>query len=236
MKELNTLEYSSIIEQRMFLYSILKHAFYAEPNSELIEIFSENDFLMNIPFKAEDDLISEGTHDLIEYLKENDVLEKDIFRSLHWDYTKMFVGPASLPAPPWESAYLTEDRLLFQESTLDVRESYLKYNFIVKNYLQEPDDHIGSELDFMYRLCKIAIERINEPHALIEVLEDQNIFINEHLVKWVFEFSDSIIEYSDTLFYKGIAKILKGFIKIDKVLVNDLVEVYKEFNKSEEGI
>lgn len=43
-----------------------------------------------------------------------------------------YVEPGSLPAPPWESAYLSEDRLLFQESTLEVRKAYLKYNYMAK--------------------------------------------------------------------------------------------------------
>ncbi|WP_099188827.1 TorD/DmsD family molecular chaperone [Tepidibacter mesophilus] len=224
MEKLSTLEHANIIETRMFLYNILKYAFYVEPNIELIKLFSEDDFLMNLPFKEEDCLISEGIYDLIEYFKKNDVLETNNFKCLHWDYTKMFVGPGSLPAPPWGSAYITEDRLLFQESTLDARKSYLKYNLIVKNYLQEPDDHIGSELDFMYRLCEFAVKNIDKPNKLIEILEDQRSFLNEHIGKWVFEFSDDIIEYSDTLFYKGIAKILKGFIRIDKVIVSDLIK------------
>lgn len=62
----------------------------------------------------------------------------------------MFIGPRELPAPPWESSYLNEDKLLFQEETLQVRMSYLKYNFIPKNYPHEADDHIALELDFMY--------------------------------------------------------------------------------------
>ncbi|MEI3231097.1 MAG: molecular chaperone TorD family protein, partial [Gordonibacter pamelaeae] len=41
-------------------------------------------------------------------------------------YTKLFIGPAKLPAPPWESVYATGGRpLLFQESTLAVRRRLL---------------------------------------------------------------------------------------------------------------
>ena len=39
------------------------------------------------------------------------------------DYMHVLVGPEDLKAPPWECVYLTNERVLFQEATLKVREA-----------------------------------------------------------------------------------------------------------------
>ncbi|MCB8816455.1 molecular chaperone TorD family protein [Desulfosporosinus shakirovi] len=74
------------------------------------------------------------------------------------EYTRLFIGPTKLPVPPWESVYVSKERLLFQESSLKVRQRqcYLNYNFLPAKYRSEADDHIALELDFMYNLSSLA--------------------------------------------------------------------------------
>lgn len=216
-------EWAAVFEARIFLYSMLKHVFYAEPNKELVDVVSNKEFIEDVPFTDENQLMAQGMEDIYLYFDE-DFGHDGAFKDLCWDYTRMFVGPASLPAPPWESAYLTEDRLLFQESTLDVRRAYLKYNFIVKNYLREPDDHIGSELDFMCRLCQLYIDNIDECSIAVQIINDQKAFMEEHFARWVFDFADDVIKYSQTRFYRGMGKVLRGFIQLDREIVSELFD------------
>jgi TorA maturation chaperone TorD len=85
---------------------------------------------------------------LLADLKRAVALEAEaVLARLKSEYTALMIGPAKLPAPPWESAYLTRERIIFQESTLKVRRAYQKYQFLPANYPYEADDHLALELD-----------------------------------------------------------------------------------------
>ena len=74
------------------------------------------------------------------------------------EYMVMFIGPASLKAPPWESVYRSAEPLLFQKSTLEVRRAYQQEDYIPDGYPHVADDHIAYELDFMAKLAeRIAV-------------------------------------------------------------------------------
>ncbi|AKL94354.1 anaerobic dehydrogenase [Clostridium aceticum] len=226
VNKLSSEEISILLEMRIFAYSFLKHALYIEPSREFLKAVIENNAVESFPFTEKSELINEGIIQINSFLKENNVLEISEYEKLHWDYTRMFIGPNSLPVPPWESVYLNKDRLVFQKETFEVRKNYLKYYFISKNYPREPDDHIGIELDFMCRLNKIAMENneIQNTNKLLEVLNDQESFLREHILKWIPDFSISMINSSNTEFYRGIAKILKGYVEVDYLILKELIE------------
>jgi TorA maturation chaperone TorD len=50
-----------------------------------------------------------------------------------------------------------------------------------------------------------------------EELKKQKEFLEGEIEKWVFKFCDEIENHPEARFYKGIAKILRGFIEIDKI-------------------
>lgn len=215
-------EVAILLEGRQVMYKLLKHVFYVEPNLQFLEVVGDDEFLNTLPFTRENSTIQDGMRLIRKYFVENHNKPHKI-EALRWTYTHLFVGPNALPAPPWESAYLTEDRLLFQESTLQVRHAYLKYNFTIKNFLKEPDDHIGSALDFMNQLCQLSVKNLQKKEKMIEILKDQQDFLQQHLLNWVSDFSKDIAAYDDTLFYAGMAKILDGFIKIENDLISSLL-------------
>jgi Nitrate reductase delta subunit len=63
---------------------------------------------------------------------------------LEFEYNRLFVGPALLIAPPYESVYRTEDHLVMGETTLDVRRAYREANLRVRETFKEPEDHIAT--------------------------------------------------------------------------------------------
>lgn len=222
-----------LFEARAFVYSVLKQAFYVEPSRKFLRALKKDEIVNSLPFCEDSDLIKEGVEEVKKYLGKQDIVREEEFQNLHWDFTRMFIGPHSLPAPPWESSYLNEERLLFQKETLEVRRKYLKYNFVPKNFPHEADDHIGLELDFMGRLSEIAGKKVNnmEITDVIELLEDQKAFLKEHLLKWVPSFSQDIIKSAESDFYKGMAKILKGFLELDIIAIEELLEEVKGYKE-----
>lgn len=224
----NKQKISELNMARAYGYMFLKRAFYIEPTMEYIKALSQDDYLESFPFRDENSNINKGIKEVELYLSQKDILSEEEHSKLHWDYTRMFIGPKELPTPPWESSYLNADKLLFQEETLQVRKSYLKYNFIPENYPYEADDHIALELDFMYRLSmKLGeVMESEEKEKVIEILQDKKHFLENHLIKWVPIFAKKINEHAETTHYKGVSKILDGFIEIDYKIIIELIDKF----------
>jgi TorA maturation chaperone TorD len=216
-----------LLECRLITFDVLKQTFLVEPTLEFLSRFQKEDLADIFPFASESEYISKGVNCLENFISSNDLSSKTVHNDLHWDYTRMFIGPYELPAPPWESVYLNEERLLFQEGTLNVRRAYLKYFFLPKDFGHEADDHLGLELDFMFQLTKLAIDELKignfvEYH---KILEDQKAFLEEHLLKWVPAFSEKVVESAHTDFYRGMALILKGFLLLDLKALYELLDI-----------
>lgn len=214
-------EVQNLLELRMFAYDILRRTFLEEPTVELIEQF-QNGVVDFFPFKEEQTFLREGTELVRQYFDTFNI-DSD-FESLHWDYTRMFIGPYELPAPMWESSYVNRDGLLFQEETLRVRRLFLENSFEPLQVGREADDHLGLELDFMYQLSSIANDLAKEGNIkqLNKILADQSYFLNEHLLNWTPLFRKNVVKHADTDFYKGMVNILSGFLALDKTCIEEL--------------
>ncbi|UII56570.1 molecular chaperone TorD family protein [Cytobacillus spongiae] len=214
-------EIQNLLELRVFAYDILRRTFLEEPTKELVEKFQDG-VIKFFPFKEEHTLLIEGV-DLVNHYFEIFDMNSN-FDGLHWDYTKMFIGPYQLPAPMWGSSYVNKDGLLFQEETLRVRRFYLEYSFEPFHYGREAEDHLGLELDFMYQLSKLTNELLinDDIPQLIKILTDQRYFLREHLLNWIPMFRSNVIEHADTNFYKGMVNVLNGFLIIDQTCLDEL--------------
>lgn len=216
---------SPLVEVRRFLYYVLRCTFLKEPTQDDITFVKEMVNSDEFPFLEDSPIILEGVNQVKAYCSQNDVASEKGYSDLHWDYTRLFIGPYELPAPPWESTYLNKERLLFQEETLKVRRSYLKYSFLPVEFQHEADDHLGLELDFMFRLNELALEVMErgDSNELLQLLEDQKLFLEEHLLKWVPLLAEKVVEHANTDYYRGMAKILKGFLTLDLIALNELL-------------
>lgn len=215
MSYLKKEDIQNFLDVRGLSYDLLRKLFLKEPTKELLYVL-QSGVIKNFPFIDEHPLIKEGV-ELVKSFFENDQSEK-ITDRLHWDYTRMFIGPHEPLAPLWGAAYLNEDRLLFQQETLLVRKSYLKYKFIPQHFGFEADDHLGLELDFNYRLTQILVKHLkkNEHKKFKEVIHDQITFTDKHMLRWLPLLKEKIQTHAKYDFYKGIVKILQGFLEIDQ--------------------
>jgi TorA maturation chaperone TorD len=227
MKQENGLMAQPLLETRVFVYDVLRRTFLEEPTQEMLAVIMDNKFTETFPFTEENEEIREGIGQIASFLQKHDLRSEDEYNNLHWDYTRMFIGPDKLPAPLWESSYLNKDRLLFQEQTLEVRQAYLKYQFLPKHFKQEADDHLGLELDFMYQLSELSLNYLQQQNfaKFREVLEDQKMFLRGHLLKWVPELIQKISASANLDFYPGMAKILNGYLTIDLEALEELLDI-----------
>src|SRR5690606_18008417 len=114
-------ELIEVLQVREVAYSLLARLFGEEPDPDFLRELHRRQVFMTFLYADENPEVREGTQRVAAHLAELETLGEDGFEALRWDYTRLFIGPDRLPAPPWESAYLTEERLLFQEPTLEVR-------------------------------------------------------------------------------------------------------------------
>ncbi|MFB6468104.1 molecular chaperone [Cytobacillus sp. Hz8] len=221
---------SHLLFAREYAYDILRRFFIEEPSQEYLKLFAQQRMIKQFPFIDDSPEIEEGVNEIQQYLSEFDVVHNQShFDDLHWDYTRMFIGPFELPVPPWESVYVRKDRLLFQQNTIDVRKEYEQFGYKVFNVNFEADDHIGLELDFLYHLNNRCVKLSEEETGALEevkyLLNEQQEFLNHHLLPYVSEFCEKVIEHADTQFFRGMAKILNSYLKMDSEVLNELLKI-----------
>lgn len=61
-------------------------------------------------------------------------------------WQRLFIGPDTLPAPPWGSIWLDRESVLFGDSTLALRQWMRGQAIDVASTQNEPEDHIGTLL------------------------------------------------------------------------------------------
>ena len=133
---------------------------------------------------------------------------------LRIEYTRLFIGPYSLPAAPYGSVYTENERKVMGDSSMDAKKRYQSFGLDISNSIKEVPDHIAVELEFMFFLIYKEIESIkaNDPEQAQEILYHQKSFLNDHLNMWVPDFTDCVIEHTGTEFYRNLAKATRVFV------------------------
>ena len=205
-----------LLSNRRYLYTLISHAFACEADKELLaEIESVH---------AEEECTL-----LDDELREGERLWNEVCRSakgvdpkrLRSEYTRLFLGPEKLPAPPWESVYVTGEPLLFQESTLAVREAYRRSGYACVGYPREADDHVAIELDFMATLASKTCETMGDDR---DVLAAQLTFLEEHLLVWLDSFSERLGACGTvSAFYPSFARLAALVCRRDAEVLKELL-------------
>lgn len=203
-----------LLSNRRFLYALLARAFASEPDGTLLGV-----------------VMDEHTGDECALLDDEDGAGRRLWRMLadeaaadeddrlRSEYTRLFLGPEKLPAPPWESVYVNGEPLLFQESTLVVRETYRRSGYASAGYPREADDHVAIELDFMAALAVKTCEAMDR-----DALEAQRSFLEKHLLVWIESFAERLGS-CDTVsgFYPSFARLAALVCRRDAEVLKELL-------------
>jgi len=141
------------------------------------------------------------------------------------DYAKLFMGPYKLLAPPYGSVYLEGERLVMGKSTLDAQHRYREAGVDITEDFKEAPDHIAVELEFMHFLISNEIEAIagQNIEGVVNSLQRQRSFLEDHLGVWVSEFADNMENNAATMFYRNSAKATKLFVNDDYRTLSSLL-------------
>lgn len=153
------------------------------------------------------------------------VLGGESLEELAIDYSRLFVGPFALLAPPFGSIYLEQDRRLMADSTQAVERHYREAGLELAEGFNGTPDHIAAELEFMHVLVIQALDALSrgDLDGAQRCDQKQGAFLESHLAAWVPEFSSSVQEHAGTRFYQGLAAATRMFIQgeIDRTRSNE---------------
>ena len=213
MTDPSPFEWQETLTGEILLMKLLGRVFYSYPNNEertWLQSLIEEDVFSEVPFAAEKDETKAGLEFLQKWGKNG--ITDEAFANMQADYTRLFIGSGKVLAPPWESVHFGDDRLIFQQRTLEVRAWYKRFGLEAEKIHREPDDHIGLELLFLSHLATLGIQALNEQDnaRFEELLDAQREFIKKHLGAWALTWCGLIERNAQTDFYKGLAHLTRG--------------------------
>lgn len=216
-------EILDLLAARSYGYLLFQRLFGSEPTGQLFQavdaqVSAEAFAIMG---GAESDLAECGA----KMQAGIDAAVKNL-ETLKDSYVRLFVGPAALPAPPWESVYTSHKRLIMQPSTLEIRNAYRARGFIPALYPHVPDDHLALELHFMARLAEESLRACEEGNTqqARETLEASKAFLVDHLGAWVGLFAEKLREKEEQSVYAAIARALASFIAADTRRLDEMLK------------
>lgn len=168
--------------------------------------------------------ISEGIRLIDDSIQELHADDGEKIKQLKEEYNRLFVGPNVLPAPLWESVYLSREHLLFDEVTLEVRNCYRQYGLSFIRESKEPDDHIVIELEFLSYLIQKTLD-CEDVATKKKLLDDQYSFLSNHLLKWCPSFCELLSKSTSFKLYQGVTLLLTEYLNLDIELIPVLKEV-----------
>lgn len=132
------------------------------------------------------------------------------------EYSALFLGPFSPPAPPYGSVYLEEGRRFMGDSTMEAQKIYAEAG--VKHEAEEFPDHIAIELEFMSFLEQRIAQAMSEANQadLADFSEIRNRFFTRLLAPWTALFGKAIVDHAQIPFYHALGECLIGFIDAEK--------------------
>jgi TorA maturation chaperone TorD len=207
----------SILQSRLYLNQLIRFILDSPPEKNaLLKIVDDPIFISLCKINHACHTIQTG----IQSLLSND---HSLLPFAQEEYNRLFVGPNALPAPLWESVYLSKEHIMFEKQTLQVRERYRQHDLSFVNGKNEPDDHILIELEFLSYLIEQTIlgSTINEKQ---NYLDNQISFLDDHLLKWCPKFCELLSESTEFEFFKGTAMLLHEYIGLEKELAITIKE------------
>jgi TorA maturation chaperone TorD len=205
---METEEFKLFMKARQNVYDLLRCFFLQEPTEPFLTALKEENILKDLKGYNED--LDKGVELVSSALSTSDL--GSLASILEEEFTRLFVGP--LPIPLSESVYRSASGLIMQEETLSVRQKYMEAGLFIHPDSSFPEDHIGTEIEFIYYLCQKTAQTDEEEAQKLYFLRQQE-FLRDHLSVWVGPLCERLFSASHTSYFQGVAEMTKGFITWD---------------------
>ena len=118
-------------------------------------------------------------------------------------WTRLFLGPFEVFAPPYASFYLEEDRQLMGRVSNMVAEHYATAGLEPGPGPREAPDHVALEWEFVYFLTHKYTSTGHHRWC-----QQRRRFVSGHLLKWMPELADAMRSAEQHEFYDALAEVL----------------------------
>jgi putative dimethyl sulfoxide reductase chaperone len=184
-------------------WTVLSRLLLAPPDEDVLAALSEPGLLDEWPLHR-DGPTTLGLRELRSSLLTESLPE------LRRDYDALFVGPGHMLATPYESVYRSEEHLIFDEATRQVRADYARAGLVNTALGREPDDHVGLEFAFLAHLCTQALDEWEDGRPIDRTLRRYHCFLDDHVRVWLPTLLNSITRGARTQFYRAVADLALG--------------------------
>lgn len=133
-------------------------------------------------------------------------------------------------ATPYESVFTSASGLLMQEARDDVYRYYCESNIEVDETLRMPEDHVSFECEFMAVLAERSADKaaMGDLAGSLADVNLQRSFHAEHLANWIDALCDCLAGCATTRFYRGVAKLTRGFVLEDGLVLAEMRECLED--------
>lgn len=131
------------------------------------------------------------------------------------DHAGLYGTLATARVAPYESVHRGQERLVFDEHTLEVRDAYRTLSLRAPRLNREPDDHIGLELEFLAQSCLRAIDALEQdsPDDAARYVRLGADFFRDHLARWAPDMLGRVVDEAHTAFMAGLAHLTLGALE-----------------------
>lgn len=200
---------------RQDYYALLVPLFWREPPGELLRRLGDG-IEERIPASRKlHALLGEGWELLNHFLMETP--SEQWSEAVADEYVRLFIGPHGPTVTPYESYYLTGHLL---DRPLAKLRADLKIIGIEKSEEHaEPEDFLALELEVMrWLIGKQTASVQDDEHSWLQRQAD---FLKNHLLIWAPACARDMEAAQGTRFYRGAAKILRGFLELETTFFPD---------------
>jgi len=212
----------ALAASRSNIYNFLSIIYKSEPEEKLIQLIRDKEIQITLKALGLDIQHALGEKTIDQFLED-----------LVLEYTRLFIGPGP-HISPHESVHRGDESnpgLLWGESTVDVKRFIewlgLSYD---PDYKGIPD-HVAVEFELMQKItegeskawlgCDVDSART--------CLEYEGRFLRDHLLKWIPDFCNEVMNESKTNFYQEMARFTKDYLYFeDEQIKSQLTEVSKK--------
>jgi TorA maturation chaperone TorD len=148
------------------------------------------------------------------------VSDKDLIEDLAVEYTRLFLGPGKHISPHESVQYERDDGdwgSLWGASTVEVKKFVESLGLKYKESDTSIPDHISVELELMQKIIEKEKQAwsMKKRKDALHYLKIEKMFMEDHLIKWVRQFSAKIINEAEMSFYREMARITAKFMDIE---------------------
>jgi TorA maturation chaperone TorD len=203
-------ERTAVAKQRSNVYGLLATVFRKEVTSELLQEMKAPQFM---------GVLYDLGIDVLDDLSQRP--EEEFLDDLAVEYARLFLGPGKHISPHESVHHQREDGRwgqLWGETTVEVKRFIESAGLHYRSEYTGLPDHISVELEFMQQLtgCEAQAWADNDEEKALYCRKIEKRFVEDHLGSWIPVFCDRITQEADLSFYRGMAKLTKHFMEVER--------------------